>query len=273
MSLSIFNVAAAIEVLFDGQNQPWFKRAHVGKFLALSQIEKSLSGLERESKPRSAFEPTCSSTMGWSGPKSEQNKTDVFLSVYGVIYAVVKSRKSKGRELREWILKDIVPRGFNELVKEHQKAIEKKQRSIDEKDMQIALLDDDLTDAQQNIVILEHDNLELQAEVERLTTRTVPYLENPEKDNGMAIIQKNDGDSYPYLAVCGQRGYVAQKIQNELVNYPNSQIVVLAETPNAIVHFNWLRERGCIVANPVRVRHFRLNENYTHQRLVELREA
>ena len=30
---------------------------------------------------------------------------------------------------------------------------------------------------------------------------------------------------------------MAQKIQNKLVNYPNSQIVVLAETPNAIVHY------------------------------------
>ena len=114
MSLSIFNAvpAGAIEVLFDGRNQPWFKRAHVGKFLALSQIEKSLNGLDEwESKPRSVFEPTCSSTMSWSGSKSEQNKTDVFLSVYGVIYAVVKSRKSKGKELREWILKAyVVPR-------------------------------------------------------------------------------------------------------------------------------------------------------------------
>ena len=80
------------------------------------------------------------------------------------------------------------------LVQEHQKAINEMEKIAEEnrkvhqtrKDMQIALLDDDLTDAQQSVVILEHDNLELRAEVERLTTRTVPYLENPEKDNGMA---------------------------------------------------------------------------------------
>ena len=91
--------------------------------------------------------------------------------------------------------------------------------------------------------------------------------------DGMVIIQKNNGDPYPYLAICGQQGYVAQKIQNKLVDYPNGQIVVLAETPNAIVHYNWLRERGCIVANPDRVRHFMLGENYTHQRLIELEEV
>ena len=39
---------------------------------------------------------------------------------------------------------------------------------IEEKDTQLALLNDDLT-------VLEQDNLELQAEVERLKTRAVSY--------------------------------------------------------------------------------------------------
>ena len=90
----------------------------------------------------------------------------------------------------------------------------------------------------------------------------------------MVIVQKNNDDhEYPNMAICGQQGYVSQKIQHKLIDYPNGQIVVLAETPNAIVHYNFLRERGCIVANPDRVRHFRLGENYTHQRLMELEEA
>ena len=83
----------------------------------------------------------------------------------------------------------------------------------------------------------------------------------------MAVIQKNKGDEYLYVTICGQQGYVAQKIQNKLADYPNAQLVVLAETPNAIVHYNWLRERGCIIANPDRVRHFRLGEHYTHRQL------
>lgn len=87
----------------------------------------------------------------------------------------------------------------------------------------------------------------------------------------MAVIDKNNNDDFPYIAICGQHGYVAQKIQNKLVDYPNSEIVVLAETPNAIIHYNWLRERGCIITNPDKVRHFRLGENYTQQRLLELR--
>ena len=86
----------------------------------------------------------------------------------------------------------------------------------------------------------------------------------------MVIIQKNNGDSYPYVAICGQQGYIAQKLQNKLSDYPNGEIIVLAETPNAIVHYNWLREQGFIVINPSRTRHFKLGNNYTHQRLLEL---
>ena len=147
-------------------------------------------------------------------------------------------------------MRDVIPRGFNKIIEEN---------------TQLALLNDDLADAQQNIVVLEQDNIEPQAEVERLAPRAVPHLEDPSKDNGMVVIQKNNGDPYPYLAICGQQGYVAQKIRNKLVDYPNGQIYY--------VYYNWLRERGCIVVNPDRARHFGLGESYSHQRLMELQEA
>ena len=157
MSVSLFNAlsprgsagapAGAVEVLLDEENQPWFKRAHVGKYLGHAHISTSLEGLNsEESRPRSVFGASYRSTVGWSGPKCEQCKTDVFLSVYGVMHAVVNSRKSRGKELRDWILRDVVPLGFNKLMEEdHQKAIDEKQKAIDEKDMQLALLNDDLT--------------------------------------------------------------------------------------------------------------------------------
>ena len=116
-------------------------------------------------------------------------------------------------------------------------------------------------------------HMELQNEAERLQERYVPYLQDTRKGNGMAVIQKNNDDEYPYVAICGQQGYVAQKIQNKLADYPNAQLVVLAETLNAIVHYNWLRQRDCIIVNPDRVRHFRLGEHYTHRQLMELQEV
>ena len=54
--------------------------------------------------------------------------------------------------------------------------------------------------------------------------------------NGMVMVQKNNGDEYPQVAISGQQGYVAQKIRKKLTDYLNGQLVVLAETPNAIVH-------------------------------------
>ena len=94
--------------------------------------------------------------------------------------------------------------------------------------------------SQREISKLKQDTANLQAAVERLEWRVVPHLEDTRKDNGMAIIQKNNGDyEYPYKAICGQQGYVSQKIQHKMMNYLNAQIVVLAETPNAIVYCNW----------------------------------
>ena len=255
MSLSIFNAvpSAAIEVLTDATGAPWFKRADLGRFLRIVDVRHNFKNIATVSRSEIAAE-------GGSGTPSllqSQNDHDVFVDLEAALEIVVRSRKPRAVELTKWLTR----KGVEKITEEKQKVVEEKQRKIDEKDVQIAILDDDLTDAQQSVVILEQDNLELQAEVERLITRAVPYLENPDKDNGMVIIQKNNDDPYPYLAVCGQRGYVAQKIQNKLVDYPNGQIVVLAETSNAIVHYNWLRERGCIIVNPIRVRHFQLGGN------------
>ena len=96
MSLALFNSvpAGAIETLFDDQNQPWFKRAHVGKFLEITDIKASTrtEELREEMRKRLAI-PTGWIIPPWSGPKDEQNKTVVFLSVYGVFYVIVRNKK------------------------------------------------------------------------------------------------------------------------------------------------------------------------------------
>ena len=54
-----------IEVLADSEEQNWFKRAHVGKFLGLSQIEKLLVSLDKcEIRARNDFDPTHTTTTG-----------------------------------------------------------------------------------------------------------------------------------------------------------------------------------------------------------------
>ena len=77
---------------------------------------------------RQEFVPTRRSTPPWPGPKDQQNKTEKFLSFLGAMYAIVNSRKEEGKALKEHILEDIVPRGFDARIEEiqghHQQAIE-----------------------------------------------------------------------------------------------------------------------------------------------------
>ena len=177
-----------------------------------------------------------------------KNPHDVFVNLDGAIYITTNSKKEKATVL----ISRLVKKGVEKLLDAERYKVQ---------------------DVSKQLVDLEHENHELQNEVERLQKRYVPYLQDTRKDNGMVVIQKNNGDKYPYVAICGQQGYVMQMIQNKLADYPNSQLVVLAETLNAVVHYNWLRERGCIIANPERVRHFRLGAHYTHCQLMELQEV
>ena len=138
MSLALFNAvpAGTIETLFDDQNQPWLKRAYVGKFLEITDIKASTKSEELREEMRERLTiPTGWITPPWSGPKDQQNKTDIFLSVYGAFYVIVRSKKPKRKELREWVMRDIIPRGLNDKIKElkdkHDEAIEDMTRRIE----------------------------------------------------------------------------------------------------------------------------------------------
>ena len=266
MSLALFNAvpAGAIETLFDDQNQPWFKRADLGRYLGIVDIRHMFKGIKTT--------PRLEIMGGVQNPSlgKRKNPHDAFVNLDSALEIAVRSRKPKAVALVKWLVK----KGVKKLQQEHQ------MQQDEGKDAAIALLNDDLDaerhkvqDVTKQLADFDHENHELQNEAERLQEWYVPYLQDTRKDIGMVVIQKSNGDEYPYVAICGQEGYVVQKIQNKLTDYPNAQLVVLAETPNAIVHYNWLRERGSLIANPERVRHIRLGEHYTHRQLMELQEV
>ena len=62
-----------IEAFVDSEEQNWFKRAHVGKFLGLRYIDTTVEGLDK-------CELILRGMGGWSGFKDNQNKTHKFLS-------------------------------------------------------------------------------------------------------------------------------------------------------------------------------------------------
>ena len=110
-----------IDVFVVSEEPNWLKQTHVGKFLGLEDNRTSLNDLEKcEILTRQELVPTRRSTLGWSGNKDQQNKTDKFLLVYGVMYVIVNSRKDKGKALKEHILRNIVQCGFDARIKEIQ---------------------------------------------------------------------------------------------------------------------------------------------------------
>ena len=120
-----------MEALVDSEEQNWSKRAHVETFLGLSHIDTAVDGLDKcEMLARNDIEATPHGTGVWSGPKDHQNKKDKFLSVFGVMYIIIKSQKDKGKALKKHILKDIVPGGFNAKIEEiqgkHRQTLKKK---------------------------------------------------------------------------------------------------------------------------------------------------
>lgn len=249
--LSLFNAvpAGVIETLFDEQNQPNFKRADLEKFLNILNARQygldrsmTISRGEIEGRPIVVCDYSRSGMLGGG-----KNPHDIFVTLGGTLEITLRSRKAKAVKLISWLAQKGVEKLQDELKEQRQ--------AIEDKDIAMALLEDDLDDRDKQVIVLGD-------KIEELQQRAVPHLEDPGKDNSMVIIQKNSDNPWPYLAICGQQGYVAQKIRNKLVDYPKGEIVVLAETPNSIVHYNWLRERRYIEVNPECVRHFRLGEHY-----------
>ena len=76
---------------------------------------------------RNDIKATLHGMGGWSRPKDHQNKTKKLLSVFGVMYVIIKSQKDKGKALKKHILRDIAPRGFDARIEKiqgkHQQAI------------------------------------------------------------------------------------------------------------------------------------------------------
>ena len=61
-----------IEVFVDSEEQNWFKRAHVGKFLGIEDIRTSLNVLEKcEILTRQVLVPNWRNTQVCPGPKDE----------------------------------------------------------------------------------------------------------------------------------------------------------------------------------------------------------
>ena len=156
--------------------------------------------------------------------------------------------------LKEHILKDIAPHGFDTRVEEIQ---QKYRKAIEEKDAAIALLNDDLKNREYKNVGLQGEIRAKDHQIAALQRSYIGYLLDEDKDNGISFI--NDEAEYPCISMCGQHGYRKHNVRVLLTHNKSSTSFAYGDTPSAIVTYNFWREHRLIVVGPNRPRHFRLD--------------
>ena len=247
-----------IEVLVDSEGDNWFKQAHVGKLLGLAKILMSVEVLDtQEMSRRDDIKAIVSNPYPWSGPKDHQNKKDKFLSVFEVMYVIVKSRKDKGKALKEHIPKGIVPRGFDAKIEEIQ---EKHRRAIEEKDVALALLNDYLQNRKYEKVALQaqrdlyKDQLQIcYDKITHLRIRYVDHAKDPGKDNIVMIIEKNIAPEedefyqYPYYIARIQRRFINTKTRWFKAQYRHHRFIIEElDNANSVHVFNRFDKEGFV---------------------------
>ena len=118
MGLELFHKvpAGAIETLFDGQNQPLFKRADLGRCLGVRNIRDNFKEfLSHHAHPRSEIEGgSVTNNLGRA-----KNPHDIFINLNSAIEIAVCSKKPRAVVFVKWLTK----KGVEKIQEEHQQAI------------------------------------------------------------------------------------------------------------------------------------------------------
>ena len=139
------------------------------------------------------------------------------------MYVIVKSQKDKGKALKEHILEDIVPRGFDAKIE----AIHGRRQQA-------------ITDCDNQIQALEFRNEEHQQKILRLNEEINDLIANRHIahrgcfDNVLCFIKKNSEEAHPYCVIqCQYRQLEKYKRWLKLC-YPNMVVADKCDDPNAI---------------------------------------
>ena len=101
--LNIYNDASSkseefsindIEILVESKEQNWFKGAHVGKFLGLVHIHRSMTKLADEDQKTRPFLKV-EGGICMDSPREDAQDHYIFLSEAGVLYVLNECRKSR----------------------------------------------------------------------------------------------------------------------------------------------------------------------------------
>ena len=238
MSLALFHEvsAGAIETLFDEQKQPLFKRADLGKYLAIEKIRDNFKDFPSHyARARSEVEGA-----GLTGAlRRAKNPHDISINSDGSIEMAVRSKKAKAAALVKWLPK----KGVEKIQEKHQQVI---------------------SDRDNQIHAIQYENVALQAQrdvyqtqlqrcedtITHLRARYVDHARDPGKDNIIIIVRKHTAspnDKYhdlPYYVcrILRRKRYVKQRWLNQ--HFPHHEAIVETDSPNSIHAFNRFEEEG-----------------------------
>ena len=199
--------------------------------MGLGKILMSVKALDDCEMPtKSVIKATVNNPYPWPGPKDHQNITDKFLSVFGIMYVIIKSQKDKGKTLKKHILKDIVPPGFDARIEEIQG---KYQHAITDQDNQIKALEFTNEEHQNKILRLNKEIDDLIAN--RHIARRGCF------DNVSCFIKKNGKEVHPY--------YVIRYQYKQLEKHKRwLKLLYKCDDPNAI--HRWNRFKHQVIKKP-----------------------
>ena len=200
-------------------------------------------------------------------PKDWQ-KYDIYTNEEGVYELLFSSQQPMAKDFRRhcWnvLFPHVCQRLTNKMKEEHQQAIE-------EKDVAIALLNDDLQNREYEKVALQVQRDVYKAELQRcqdsmtcLRKRYVDHARDPGKDNIIIIVRKHTtsaNDKYhdlPYYVARIQRRKRYVKLRWFDRHFPDHEIIVEIDNPNSIHAFNRFEDEA------------HAEQIYNHFRLIDL---
>ena len=232
MSLALFKAvpAGAIEHIFAVDQKPFFKRADLGKYLKIADIGRNFKELNGDKKIRQEIQ----GLSGQGGTRTRLgmrgggvNPHDVFLSLDAALDVAVKWKKTKAVELVKWLVK----KGVDKIVEEHQLMIE-------EKDTQLALVNDDLQAREYENVGLQGEIRACERNIERLQQRYVNERGNI--DNILIVIEKKDAEEegksgrHQYYVIRCQKQNQGTQLLRKNRKYSNMIIKGTCDDANAV---------------------------------------
>ena len=206
-------------------------------------IENKLHRFELEGRAKSA--------RPFKWPKNSQ-PDEYYINEEGMYELLFKSQQPKAKEFRRYCCNEMFPKIRNQLLYQR----------LEEKNAQLALLNDDLAESQDLVKQLEYNNTGLQGEIrakdqeiERRIDENADLIANrhvPRRngiDNVLVVIEKNEPNEegkegmFPYYIIRSKKSHLAILISNLRQKYPLMEVKEpQIEDANAIHRWNRFKE-------------------------------